>query len=176
MSATPDPYAEHWTALAEACERMSGNVSDQTAREVCNAIDRLTEALTGEVQPVAAPQGAGMGPICAALVYALRQIEELGGQWNNGIWAANIARTAIAKAESAALAAAPAAPASVPPGWQIERRTSSDGARFISIYAPQSTSPGVRTSDSVYEHGNRDLYELLGRLADELSQQRGTKP
>ena len=33
------------------------------------------------------------------LLEALRQIVEQHGQWNNGIWAANIARAAIAEAE-----------------------------------------------------------------------------
>lgn len=35
------------------------------------------------------------------LLEALRQIVEQHGQWNNGIWAANIARAAIAKATGA---------------------------------------------------------------------------
>ena len=35
------------------------------------------------------------------MLEALRQIVEGHGQWNNGIWAANIARAAIAKAEGA---------------------------------------------------------------------------
>ena len=34
-----------------------------------------------------------------ALLEALRQIVGQHGQWNNGMWAANIARAAIAKAE-----------------------------------------------------------------------------
>ena len=36
------------------------------------------------------------------LLEALRQIVEQHGQWNNGIWAANVARAAIAKAGGAA--------------------------------------------------------------------------
>ncbi len=37
------------------------------------------------------------------LLEALRQIVEQHGQWNNGMWAANIARAAITKATGGAI-------------------------------------------------------------------------
>ena len=46
------------------------------------------------------PSNANARLMAAApdLLEALRQIVEQHGQWNNGIWASNIARVAIAKA------------------------------------------------------------------------------
>lgn len=58
--------------------------------------------------------------------------------------------------------------AAVPEGWRFERKADADGARFISIYAPPPAAGlTARTSDAVYERQNRDLYDLLGRLADQ---------
>lgn len=54
-------------------------------------------------------------------------------------------------------------------GWRFERRDG-DGifSRFISIRGPVPTAPGEspRTSEAVYEATQRDLYDLLGRIAD----------
>lgn len=51
----------------------------------------------------------------------------------------------------------------LPPGWRIQRNP--DGS--IGIFAPPPRlGESPRTSDVVYPEQNRDLHELLGKLAD----------
>lgn len=71
---------------------------------------------------------------------------------------------------AAAWKVAKAQPVAVPQGWRFERKSDANGAMpFISIFGPPGAA-GERTSDAVYERQNRDLYDLLGRLADQQAQ------
>ena len=52
-----DPYRDHWAALAAACERVTGT---EQARDLCDAIDRLSAALMAEQEPEQEPVAWGM--------------------------------------------------------------------------------------------------------------------
>lgn len=54
----------------------------------------------------------------------------------------------------------------LPDGWRVQRNA--DGS--IGIFAPLP-KPGEsqRTSEAVYASDNRDLHELLGKLADHMA-------
>ena len=49
---TADPHREHWTAIAKAAEAIgaSPNCTPAQADQFCQAIDRLSAAIMGEVE------------------------------------------------------------------------------------------------------------------------------
>ena len=59
------------------------------------------------------------------------------------------------------------APQALPTGWRFERQTDNSGGQFIAIWGPiPGPDESPRQNDAVFRSQTRDLYDLLGRLAD----------